>query len=216
MEFRQNFGSGGSANVDTYINQATLSTSWAHYSITGTVPSVSGKTIGDSSSLQLQLWVSAGTALNPRTGSLGIQSNTFDIWGVQLEAGSIATPFQTATGTIQGELAACQRYYWRQTGTEAFGRIPGLGIAGSSTSVLFAPTLPVTMRTAPTSLDFANLAVYDTGAVLAVSSATIQSGGGARNSTSLDLVVSGATIYRPYFLCTNNNSAGYVGFSAEL
>jgi hypothetical protein len=115
VELWQGFGSGGSpsAGVPTYAGQVTLSTSWARYSVTVAVPSISGKTIGtteNTSELQCNLFVSAGTDLNSRTGSLGIQSNTFDIWGVQVEAGSIATPFQTATGSLGGELTLCQRY----------------------------------------------------------------------------------------------------------
>jgi hypothetical protein len=112
IEMAQGFGSGGSAGVNTYAGQATISTSWARYSVSVAIPSISGKTIGAGSVLSVNIWFSSGTALDSRTGSIGIQTGTFDIWGVQAEAGSVATPFQTATGTIQGELAACQRYYW--------------------------------------------------------------------------------------------------------
>jgi hypothetical protein len=116
VELVQSFGSGGSpsSNVNTYAGQVTLSTTWTRYSVTVSVPSILGKTLGttaNTSYLGLVLWTSAGSSFNSRTGSLGIQSNTFDFWGVQVEAGSVATRFHTATGTIQGELAACQRYY---------------------------------------------------------------------------------------------------------
>jgi hypothetical protein len=109
LEFLQNFGSGGSTFVTTYVSQATLSTSWARYSFTGTVPNINGKTVGSSSYFQPIIWVSGGSTYNSRTGSLGIQNNTFDFWGVQVERGSVATPFeQRPIGT---ELALCQRYY---------------------------------------------------------------------------------------------------------
>jgi len=96
----QVFGSGGSGTVTTTIAATpSYTTDWVRYSYTFTVPSIAGKTIGTGSYINIDLNL-------PSTGTF-----TFDIWGLQWEAGSVATPFQTATGTIQGELAACQRYY---------------------------------------------------------------------------------------------------------
>ena len=143
VEFVQGFGSGGSADVNTYINQVTLSTSWVRYTVTGVPPSVSGKTIGsDNGYLALHLWVSGGSTYNSRTGSLGIQSNTFDFWGVQLEQNLQPTPFeQRPYGT---ELSMCQRYYWRN---KIYG---GGGVGGGGTIPIVALTFKSTMRTTPT------------------------------------------------------------------
>jgi len=122
----QNFGSGGSPSASVTTSASannTISTSWARYSYSVTMPSLTGKTVGttaNTSNLSLALWVSAGTTYNALTGSIGVQNNTFDIWGVQVESGSTATAFQTATGNIQSELAACQRYYQKNGSVYGF------------------------------------------------------------------------------------------------
>jgi hypothetical protein len=158
IEAFQSFGSGGSANVFTYGGQVTLSTSWARYSLTIAIPSVSGKTIGAGSFLGMRFWLSAGSDFNSRTGSLGNQNATFQIWGVQLEAGSTATAFQTATGTVQGELAACQRYYSKSymqgtavpTNTQTTGTEVGIAQSAVTSGSIFALVrLPIVMRVAP-------------------------------------------------------------------
>ena len=150
VEFGQVFGTGGtpSAGVNTYAGQSTISTSWARYSITATVPSISGKTIGttaNTSLLGMNFWVSAGSTFNSRTGSIGIQNNTFDIWGVQVERGSVATPFeQRPIGT---ELALCQRYYFRNETNLALS-MPLIAVGGDNVNYCTF-NFPVQMRAAP-------------------------------------------------------------------
>jgi len=97
----QQFGTSGSTQVTTNGTTFTTTTSWTRYSATIAVPSIAGKTIGAGSSTSAFLAYSSGT----------INSVTVDTWGWQVEAGSTATAFQTASGTIGGELALCQRYF---------------------------------------------------------------------------------------------------------
>jgi len=155
-EVYQNFGSGGSGSVSTPAGSVTISTSWTRYSVTVAVPSISGKTIGTGSCVEVFLWVSAGATFATRASSIGIQNGTFDIWGVQVEYGSTATPFQTASGgSIQNELAMCQRYLPAlNIGTKVFG------VASSTTQSYVYPTFPVTARTAPTGITIVALANY--------------------------------------------------------
>lgn len=202
---RQYFGSGGSGDVNTsFTGSASLTTSWQRFTFTISMPSVSGKTIGTSSALEIQLFLPAGT------------TPTIDIWGLQLEQGSTATAFQTATGTIQGELAACQRYYFRSTGGSAYSTY-GVGYGYSGTGVAVPIKLPVTMRVEPTSLDYANLCagIYSIG-VVALTTVTLDSATSGPDWAMVIGAGTSVTQFRPIDLANNNNTAGYIGFSAEL
>lgn len=91
----QNFGSGGSASVDGISNQlVSLTTTWKRYSVQITLPSISGKTIGTSSYMSIGFGFDIGSGLTQYTNSCGQQSGTFDIACVQLEEGSVMTPFE--------------------------------------------------------------------------------------------------------------------------
>ena len=200
---RQVFGSGGSGDVYTTYTTQSITTSWARYSMTFTMPSVSGKTIG------------AGSYVSPYfiryTGTSNI---TVDTWGWQLELGNTATAFQTATGTLQGELAACQRYYFRNTANGAYSIIANGGVANATTSAFIAIQAPVTMRVSPTSVEFSTLALYN-GTLYAITTAALSSD----SKQYPNVLLSGATGLTngaAYNVITNNSTSGYIGFSAEL
>jgi len=226
VEAVQAFGSGGSPSstvtgsvaAGTVVKKA-ITNSWARYSFTLTIPSIAGKTLGTTFDGQLEIitWLSAGSTLNTRTDSLGIQNNTFEIWGVQAEAGSVATPFQTATGTLAGELAACQRYFYRaNTPDQAYGTL-GWGTGQSTTAAQIICKMPVTMRTTPTSIGFTTLRIADTNAGYSLTACTINSSQSDRDIVHLTATIaSGGTQYRPYFLQGDNSTSAYVEFNAEL
>ena len=96
-------------------------------------------------------WVGAGEY--GATGAVTLISTlnaTFDITGVQLEVGSVATPFERRPyGT---ELALCQRYYYKLAPNNTGNRI-FMGYNFSTTLALGATCFPVSMRTRPTALE---------------------------------------------------------------
>ena len=217
LDLYQDFGSGGSSTVSNGGTKVAITTSWTRYSATISLASISGKTIGSGSHLGARLWFSSGSDFNSLNGSLGLQSNTFDIWGMQLEVGSKATPFQTASGgSPQAELAMCQRYYWQVGGTTAYTPISTSAIAFGATSAMVNIPCPVTMRTNPTSVNSSTLRLQDNvGISAAVTSITLNNSG--PNITSLNVnVASGLIQYRSYLLETFNSLSGYLGVSAEL
>lgn len=151
VEFIQNFGSGGSpsaAVTSLGVTSIALTSSWARYSVTVTLPSSAGKTFGttDDGYLSVKIWTSAGTNFNGNTGSLGVQTITVDLWGAKIDRGAFATSFIQRPRAL--ELAMCQRYYCRSAAGQDEYQIygaPGATYAGSQSYYY-----PVEMRISPT------------------------------------------------------------------
>ena len=132
----QAFGSGGSTAVTTAIDSVALTTSWQKFTRTFTLPSVSGKTIGAGSFLEVGL-------LRFTTSYTGY----VDIANVQLELGS-GTDFEHRSyGEI---LADCQRYYYLHATKEGGANPIGSAAFQTTNFADFNLHFPTTMRTKPT------------------------------------------------------------------
>lgn len=200
VNFSRSFddGVGGGDNIGS--STVSITTSWTKFAVTVSIPQPSTQNLGSNSHLQLIFAIS--------------QNADFDIWGVQLEEGPVATPFRRNQENIQAELAACQRYYFRFAGTASFNAY-GTGRAGSTTAFFPFIQYPVEMRTSPTSLDFSNLKWFAPGS----SSATISALAIDTNTVNKHGVVLSATttgLTAGQILIFGGDSPSYFGLSAEL
>ena len=211
-----------SGNATMYIETNTTANTmtggtWTQVASLNYAPSTSayGK-------MQLSYAVPAGTKgirVNLVLGSAQA-SGTGLYWSqVQLEIGSVATPFSRAGGTLSGELTACQRYYWRNTSNAPYGPL-SLVAGAASTTIVYAPFFfPVDMRVAPTAIEyptsFTGLSLGDGTNRTAITGLSLDSQS-TRSTNLTSTVASGLTQYRPYYIQCNNASTGYIAFSAEL
>jgi len=148
-------------------NYTVSNTNWNRYTIT--IPADTTGTIANSnaSGLEINFWLVAGsnytsgsavhtwgaysasslaTGFNAHVTTNGVN---FYLTGVQLEVGSVATEFEHRS--LGQELALCQRYYYRWT-AGATNKYAWMGQSfGSGACFGIVRTLPVTMRTTPTS-----------------------------------------------------------------
>jgi hypothetical protein len=202
----QSFGSGGSGDVVTSATGTAVTTAWTRHTYTMTLPSISGKTVGTSSFLNLRMDISESF------------TGTWDIWGVQVEYGSKATPFQTASGgSPQAELAMCQRYYWR---TANLNQRFGLSFVYNTTSAYGTISFPVQMRTSSLALEttgtagnygvFAGASTFQNTAVPSIDIATT-------TNASIGFTNAGTmTAGQAGFMSTHAGAVAYLGFNGEL
>jgi hypothetical protein len=143
LTFTVGTGTGTDQNPMSFTGEATplnntttaLTTTWQRFTISGTL-----------SASATQVYV--GFAYTP-TGTAGT-NDYFEVTGVQLELGSTATPFDTYATTIQGELAACQRYYYVVGGVANQYPIVSGNLSGTGSQIRTPIKYGVTMRVAPT------------------------------------------------------------------
>jgi hypothetical protein len=190
---------GYTGSVTAISQTSTLTTSWQRFSYSTTLNSNIN-----------EMGVSIGYL---PTGTAGA-NDWFEITGVQVDVGSVALPFRRAGGTIQGELAAASRYYYRIPLSTYSYSAYGSGLATSTTAARIYVQFPVMMRTIPTSIDAANLAITDF--VNYTSAATVTIDNLNTLGGSVNAATTGLTQYRPAILVNSNNTTGYLGFSAEL
>ena len=135
--YRQEFGTGGSTTVSIPTGTSfSLTTAWQKFTVTVTLPSISGKTIGSSNDHLGLRFIMPATVC------------TVDIAQVQLEAGESATEFEHRPYTT--ELQLCQRYCpaWAASGVN--NNFPFFGQAYATGAAVYMVTYPVKPRVAAT------------------------------------------------------------------
>jgi len=205
----QHFGTGGSPSGanNVPVGDFSITTSWQRFSATIALTSISGKVIGTNNDSSLQVIIQS---ITPNV------TQTFDIWGVQVEAGSIATAFRRNANSIQGELAACQRYYYRNTGSTNGARLL-YGMQSQTTVADVIAVLPVELRISNPTIDYANVQWTDSVAFnAAISAIVLNNSGGSPKTVNLSITfaANGAVRYPGYI--STNAIGGYFGLSAEL
>jgi hypothetical protein len=164
----------------------------------------------------------AGATYWSASGAVDLVSTngaTFYLTGVQLEAGSVATPFERRS--YGQELALCQRYYYRvKHDGITNNRLTTAGLAYSSTGIIPITPFLVEMRTAPTSVEQSgtagHYAVFNaSGSQITCSAVPAFNVAGKWYAETAFTVSSGliaGNVTYGYAL----NSAAYLGWSAEL
>ena len=197
----QNFGTSGSSMVQTAFPSFTIDDTVVTRKATISVPSVVGKTIGANNNAQLVYPIPMRT------------TNALTFAQVQLEEGSIATPFENRPIGLESSL--CQRYF-RSLGLNTLWY--PIGACGVNTGTVVDTTywLPIPMRRNP---DLSVVGAYSnyslTDGVSAYTPTSIAIQDNSTNYINIRSLYSGGTAGRSTKLMTTTTNGGIL-LNAEL
>jgi len=183
VSLRLNFGLGSGTN----FTSGTLQTTWA-----------------------------ATVSANRDVGQVNLLATLNNYWqvtGIQLEAGAVATPFEFED--IGTTLAKCQRYYQRVGGNGLYEIVANVGVGTSTTLATILVQHIVPLRAQPSALEFSTLGIGVSGVSFTAVSAVSFDQAGTVNSAII-VTSTSLTSLRPYFLQANNSLSAYLAFTAEL
>jgi len=180
---------------------ATLTTTWQRFTGTAALAATATE-------------LSISFAYQP-VGTAGA-NDYFEVTGAQLEVGSVATPFHTFSATLQGELAACQRYYERQTSVGASSAFAALSTGGFfySTTVGYSIHTFQFKRTNPSISASGSFLMYIPGSSSTASGSSF--GNITQQSCNATWTVSGVTAGQSTVLAANTNNTAYIEYNSEL
>ena len=185
------------------VQTATLTASWQRFQYTVAL----GATISQ-----------IGVLLQATPVGTAGADDSFYIANVQLEEGSVATPFENRPYAT--ELALCQRYYYRNA-VASGAYITQTGFATSTTNAVGYNKFPVTMRIAPTALEQSGTATdyttvrYGSATTTACSAVPTFSSATPEQAITNFTVAAGLTNGAAGSVITAVGTA-YLGWSAEL
>lgn len=115
VELTQNFGVGGSDVVMSIgVTEISLTNTPQRFDVLVDIPSISGKTVGTNSHLQINVWLDGGANNAGRVPGIALQSGDFRFARFSLVDGdATAEPDPFAPRSYQEELALCQRHFER-------------------------------------------------------------------------------------------------------
>jgi hypothetical protein len=191
-------------NVNTSTGAITNESAWTQGTATFTVPSTA-------TSLAVQF--SSATDI--------VSTGQFNVTGVQLELGSVMTPFSRSGGSIEGELALCQRYYYEANSAQASDvyNVYGAGQCIAVTNAVCYINFPVTMRAAPatfTSSTASGFAIDSANGTGTSVTAIAMNRSTPANADIAITVASGMVAGNATTLHSNANQTSWLGLSAEL
>ena len=175
------------------------SNSWTTVTWTGDISGYTNITNG----LQVEIQIPSG--------SLDSNSKFLAITEVQLEKGSVATPF--ARRNVGEELLLCQRYYWRTIDSQAYGLIMSGGVE-ATTSAAVGCVLPVTMRATPSMALGSGIRFYSAGSSVVVPTINAQRSSASFGSAALN--ITSGTVGQAGYLYNIPLANSYIEFGCEL